>query len=792
MIIIVIVIANRRMSREIAERKAAEALVAKKEQQLRTAMENMPGGMVMVDEDLGIVLSNEQFQQMFDLPDDLVQIDRPLIDAFVYLAQSGVYGNVRAVDLVSQITERFNDGESHTYERHLSNGKIYEMSIGPTPSGGSVAVATDITERKQAEQIVADQRQALKSVLENTVQAIIAIDKNYELIVCNARFQNLLSLPEELTVPGTTTRAIVEHAARVGFYGEGEQEELIESRMKALTSGKPLQIEMNTTDGLTWYATLQPSPEGGFVLTYTDITERKIAELELDTQRANLRHVLENVAQGIVKWGPDKRLVSWNEHYQQFLSLPNELMVEGAHLKDITMFLAKKGNYGEGDPDKISDERIEFLFRGKPFRGELTIDDSITFDVIVEPTDDQGVIITYTDITERKQMEEVLQKSEQQFRRILDDSPVAIAISIDDQTDEDGLLQFANPEFHDMTGVSPEQLSKTTTDIFMPADKDRGEQEAALDQGLSLINRDQIVNGKNGSKLWTLMSISPIEYQDRKSALIWLYDITERKQAEQELGDAYKLISSSINYASRIQRSVLPKEHFLENTFQDHFVLWSPRNVVGGDIYWCHKWGDGTLVILGDCTGHGVPGAFMTLIATRALNRALADVPAGSVNGVLQRMNQFIQKTLGQDEGKSESDDGLELGACFISMDKSHMIFAGARFDLFIAHNGDIERIKGTRSGIGYSEITASQVFEETRIDIEPEMSFYMTTDGAIDQIGKESQRKYGTRRFQELLNDVQDMKMRDQKDKLWSVFTDHRGTEPRFDDIAIIGFRAK
>lgn len=188
-------------------------------------------------------------------------------------------------------------------------------------------------------------------------------------------------------------------------------------------------------------------------------------------------------------------------------------------------------------------------------------------------------------------------------------------------------------------------------------------------------------------------------------AVITFMDISERKEAERKLQDAYNIISESINYAGNIQQAVLTGEDMIATTMSDHFVLWEPRDVVGGDIYWCHLWGDGILVILADCTGHGVPGAFMTLISTGALDRAMAEVPPGKVGDLIQRMHQIIQITLNQHGGQGESNDGLELGACFLEPDLGHLVFAGARFSLFRVNGGDVEEIKGTKKGLGYRGI---------------------------------------------------------------------------------------
>ncbi|MBT3905073.1 MAG: transporter substrate-binding domain-containing protein [Rhodospirillaceae bacterium] len=269
-------------------------------------------------------------------------------------------------------------------------------------------------------------------------------------------------------------------------------------------------------------------------------------------------------------------------------------------------------------------------------------------------------------------------------------------------------------------------------------------------------------------------------------------NITERKTAEIKLSDAYNVISDSIDYAARIQRSVLPDDALFSSLLSDHFVLWEPRDVVGGDIYWSRMWGDGFLIILGDCTGHGVPGAFMTLIATGALDNALSDVAGGQVAELMQRLHQLVQVTLGQYGEKGESDDGMELGICYVGPDMENMIFVGARFELYLVQDGAISIIKGTKKGIGYHGIPHNQVFEEHEIVNLADKSFYMTSDGLVDQVGGEKNRMFGKKRFRNLLLEIQDQSMKDQRDRLHQSLTEYQGDQTRRDDVAVIGFRVE
>jgi hypothetical protein len=242
-------------------------------------------------------------------------------------------------------------------------------------------------------------------------------------------------------------------------------------------------------------------------------------------------------------------------------------------------------------------------------------------------------------------------------------------------------------------------------------------------------------------------------------------DISERKWAEERLQAAYDVITGSIQYATRIQRSVLPPQSYLAEDLVDHFVIWPPRDLVGGDIYWYRRIATGFLIILTDTIGHDVPGAFMSLISTGALDRTLRATPDGSPSQILHDINQGVKRTLRQDRDEGESDDGLELGVCLIEPGDDRLTFAGARFSLFHAKGDVIEEIKGDKSGIGYRRVPGDQTFTDHVVDRLEGRTFYMSSDGLIDQVGGEKGRMFGKKRFVTLLDSLRGQPMSERCD---------------------------
>jgi len=254
--------------------------------------------------------------------------------------------------------------------------------------------------------------------------------------------------------------------------------------------------------------------------------------------------------------------------------------------------------------------------------------------------------------------------------------------------------------------------------------------------------------------------------------------------------DKLNIAHSSIQYASRIQRSVLLQENYINQIIPDSFVLWEPRDIVGGDIYWCKPWGDGHLIILGDCTGHGVPGAFMTLLSTGALERAMNEVPPANISALLQHTHRVLQQILNQKSKGGQSDDGIEMGVCYLNHDRTILRFAGARFDLFILKNGQIEVIKGTRSSMGYRGIPWDRTFNTHDITVDQGMTFYMTSDGIIDQLGVKIRWGVGKKRLARWLIEAGSLPIKEQKRYIYQKLLTYQGDATRRDDVSMVGFR--
>lgn len=267
------------------------------------------------------------------------------------------------------------------------------------------------------------------------------------------------------------------------------------------------------------------------------------------------------------------------------------------------------------------------------------------------------------------------------------------------------------------------------------------------------------------------------------------------------------IVMESIGYASVIQKSYLRSSRDdMAVTLKDHFMHWEPRDVVGGDYYYFSKFDDGYFVAVIDCTGHGVPGAFMTLIMASTLDHVLTHEMRHNPAEVLAMMNRLVKVSLGQVSEKAEviagepvdqdddakSDDGMDAAFCWFDAKTNVLTYAGAKMPIFISHRVEDELITldADRKGVGYADTPMDYHWENKEIDLTDGDCIYITTDGIIDQIGGEKNIAFGKKRLKELLQSCRHLPMVEQRNIIMDAFYKYQGEHSRRDDVTILGFR--
>lgn len=250
-------------------------------------------------------------------------------------------------------------------------------------------------------------------------------------------------------------------------------------------------------------------------------------------------------------------------------------------------------------------------------------------------------------------------------------------------------------------------------------------------------------------------------------------------------------MTDSLNYAKRLQQSVLPDQQEVSLCLPQHFLIWRPRELVGGDFYWTRCEGNIRMIAVGDCTGHGVPGAFMTMLAISALNQAAEGYDGGDPGEVLDEVNRLLRQRLRQEDADGLTDDGLDLGLIVLHPQQG-MHYAGAGLHLYhVLPDQTLRQWKGNRRGIGYRRTADAYRFDSHKIPDSQQGVFYLTTDGYLDQNGGLKDYSFGRRRFEALLQTLADQPFEQHCERMEQALADYQaqGSAAQRDDITVLAF---
>ena len=276
-----------------------------------------------------------------------------------------------------------------------------------------IGAIADITERKRAEEALAEKEAILEVTLENMGQGITMFDGDLKLIAFNRQVADLLELPADLARTGTSLAEIIRYNAKRGEYGPGDADEQVAERIAMARKFEAHQFERSRPDGMIMEIRGNPVASGGFVTTYMDITERKRAEAELAEKEAQLRVALTHMPGGMKLIDGDRKYVLFNPKYSELHDYPDGLLKVGGSILDEARFQAERGDYGPGDPDKLIEESLVPYESGDPESYERSLPGGRTLQFYSAPTPEGGFVSIVTDITERKRAEEALLAAKQ-------------------------------------------------------------------------------------------------------------------------------------------------------------------------------------------------------------------------------------------------------------------------------------------------------------------------------------------------------------------------------------------
>ncbi len=265
----------------------------------------------------------------------------------------------------------------------------------------------------------------------------------------------------------------------------------------------------------------------------------------------------------------------------------------------------------------------------------------------------------------------------------------------------------------------------------------------------------------------------------------------EIQKQRDEIEKQRKSLTDSIRYAGNIQKAILPSNEIFQRILPNSFVLFRPRDIVSGDFFWISKKEHRVVVVAGDCTGHGVPGAFMSILGITYLNEITSKDDIPPANRILNILREKIMKALHQTGDEFEQRDGMDLALYIVDYENRELQFSGANNPLYLIRKNSLIEYKGDRMPIGINA-SEEKSFKKNVIPLENNDSMYIFTDGYADQFGGPEGKKLKYRKFRQTLMNIQKLSIKSQKDKLWNEFLAWKGQHDQVDDVLIIGYRYK
>ncbi|HSH66143.1 MAG TPA: SpoIIE family protein phosphatase, partial [Bacteroidia bacterium] len=249
-------------------------------------------------------------------------------------------------------------------------------------------------------------------------------------------------------------------------------------------------------------------------------------------------------------------------------------------------------------------------------------------------------------------------------------------------------------------------------------------------------------------------------------------------------------ITDSIDYAKQIQDAFLPSPEQIKQAFPESFILFKPKDIVSGDFYWLHTKSNQLVFAVADCTGHGVPGAFMSLISINLLNEIMDKKLTTTPSEILEMLRIQIIDSFKQKKSGEKRQNGLDIAVCSYDPSKKELSYAGAKNSLYLFRNNTFNEIKADKQTLGMFYDQEKNKFTNHTFTIEKGDVIYLFTDGFVDQKGGASNKKYYYTPFQELCVRIHGMSMEDQKKELEKEFDSWKGNHEQIDDILIMGIR--
>lgn len=671
-----------------------------------------------------------------------------------------------------------------------------------------LGISRSIKERKKMENLLRESEKKYKLIAENTGDSIWKVDvKNLNFTyVSSSILRNTGYTPEELEGKNIGTIIGEQEYLKMKIMGEKLLEEnKIKQGFKILKrfkitdkKGEQKYIEMLAT-------VINDGKNAELLGVSRDITETVSAEKKLAETNTMLKAVLDNIPSGLYLKDADLRFVMVNKWFAWTLGIDAEEFI-GKTVEEMNINNSLL-NFFKNDAAVLNTAK-PFLYRERKYKVNDDYEMWLQFSQLpyyeegaLSPS---GVLSLFTDITERKKFEAALTEKSMRFENTINNlTDIYIRINFN------GVILETGPSFCDLSGV--DNLSMVTghrLDEFITAN----DLFSALSRKENIRSSSFTMKNRKGKLLHCEINLS-VFYDSNGNPAGYegiAHNITDRVRYEQQLATLTESLKNSleetriqknsiesinrgltesINYAKRIQNSMFADlNDNLLKFLPDNFLINNPCEIVGGDFFFVRQTTKGFVFAVADCTGHGIPGAFMSVLSIGLLNEIINDQDQNdkfSPSGVLETLRERIIS------GVSKSlilRDGLDICLCYNNIVDNQLIYSGANIPLYLVRDGVLTVYKAVNCPIGLHPVALP--FQNTIIDSKKGDMLYLATDGFQDQFGTNENRKFSRKEFIESLSNIYDIDCKNQKIKLLDILQKWKGSRKQTDDITVLGIR--
>ena len=512
---------------------------------------------------------------------------------------------------------------------------------------------------------------------------------------------------------------------------------------------------------------------------------------EVENAQKRLHWLLENASEIISIYDEDLKNTYTSPSVTRILGYTPEELMKGKDFDRMTLDGQErmKKLFDEIIKDASITPTLEYTYVKKD--GQQVSLESKARNLLDDPAVN-GIILNTSDITERRRRERE-ERIKTRMQSLSENSlDMIIRLSLD------GQFYYANPVVEDYLGKNPgELINKNLSGLELPAElKEYFEMTIiSVKEDPRKTNHELIIPVQTGGRiLERIMSMAAIpEFTEREleTILIVGHDITEAKRIEKEIQVKNRKIEDSINYAERIQSSILPGIKQIQDYFPKCFIYYKPRDVISGDFPWFFPISRELVYIAAvDCTGHGVPGALLSFVGYFLLNNIVDHDREYTSGEICDKLHEGVRKTLKQENEEADARDGMDIAFCKINTGTREIQYAGAHRPLYLLRNGELLEFKGDRKAIGgiSSRKRPEEPFTNHVISYQPGDKIFFFTDGMPDQLGGPENRKYSPKRIREAILERPGITMNQYRNYFMGDFEEWMKNAKQIDDVLLIG----